>query len=232
MAGFARALCKAAPTQCARLERLARRLGLSHPKVPDVATFASDVQAVESVLRAGPPLAHPVAFYGSSSIRLWTTLAEDFPDVPVANLGFGGSTIAACSWFYYRLVRPLEPRALVFYAGDNDLGHGSSPNRLLEQFELLLAQLDATFPNIPLSVISIKPSPALSKLLPLIAEANRALKARLSGRKNSQFLDVFDVMLANGRPRRELFLEDGLHMNDTGYALWRRVLRAHRSAAF
>ena len=190
------------------------------------------MQEVERALRARPPLPHPVAFYGSSSIRLWPALSEAFPDVPIANLGFGGSTVAACSWFYYRLVRPLEPRALVFYAGDNDLARGSSPSELLAQFELLLAQLDATFPEIPLSVLSIKPSPALTPLLPLVAEANRGLRERILRRNNSHFLNVFDAMLANGRPRRELFTEDGLHMNEAGYALWHQVLSGHRPAAF
>lgn len=215
-----------------RLERIARRLGLARLETLDAADYEPDVQAVESALRTKPPRPHPVAFYGSSSIRLWTTLGEDFPDVPIANLGFGGSTIDACSWFFYRLVRPLEPRALVFYAGDNDLGRGAAPKALLKSFELLLRQVDATFPEIPLSVISIKPSPALVRLLPQIAEANRALKEQLLRRKNGHWLNVFEPMLADGRPRPELFSQDGLHMNDAGYAIWRRVLRESRPGTF
>lgn len=215
-----------------RFERIARRLGLAQLENPDAAGYEPDVQAVERALRATPPPPHPVVFYGSSSIRLWATLSADFPDVPLANLGFGGSTIAACSWFFHRLVRTLEPRALVFYAGDNDLARGASAKELGEAFELLLRQLDETFPKLSLSVISIKPSPALVRLLPLIAEANRELKERLSRRENAHWLNVFDSMLAHGRPRPELFTEDGLHMNDAGYAVWRRVVRASRPGSF
>lgn len=53
-------------------------------------------------------------FYGSSSIRLWETLSTDFSDYKPANLGFGGSTLAACVWFFDRLITPLKPRRIVF----------------------------------------------------------------------------------------------------------------------
>lgn len=68
-----------------------------------------------------------IAFYGSSSIRLWATLASDFPGLSVVNLGFGGATLAACVYFFERLVLPCSPASLVLYAGDNDLGDGRRP---------------------------------------------------------------------------------------------------------
>jgi len=56
----------------------------------------------------------PPVFYGSSSIRLWDTLAEDF-DPRILNLGFGGATLEACDYFFSRLVPPVNPRSLLVY---------------------------------------------------------------------------------------------------------------------
>ena len=87
-------------------------------------SYQGEVAALERRRRAEPPPPGVVAFYGSSSIRLWDSLAEDFFDVPVINLGFGGSTLAACVHYFDRLVVPCKPGALVFYAGENDIGDG------------------------------------------------------------------------------------------------------------
>jgi hypothetical protein len=63
-------------------------------------------------------------FYGSSSITLWDTLYADFKEYKPVNLGFGGSTLAACVWFFEQVVAPYNPEAIILYAGDNDLGDG------------------------------------------------------------------------------------------------------------
>ena len=194
--------------------------------------YESDVQALEDGLRAKPPPANSVAFYGSSSIRLWSTLTGDFPDVPVVNLGFGGSTLAACSWFYWRIVRPVAPRALVLYAGDNDIGDGSPPAHLVSQLQFLLHQVDVTFPDLPVSVLSIKPSPARWHLVARIEEANQGMQRLIVRRNRGLWLNVFDAMLVDGRPRSELFCEDGLHLSAEGYRLWTQIVRQNRPAAF
>jgi lysophospholipase L1-like esterase len=194
--------------------------------------YEPDVVSLERQLVASPPPPEPVVFYGSSTIRLWTTLTADFPDVPTLNLGFGGSTLAACSWFYWRLVRPVAPRAIVLYAGDNDLGDGCPPPDVVQQLGFLIQQVDDTFPDVPVSVISIKPSPARWSLVAEIEEANRGMRALVERRERGVWVDVFRPMLADGHPRLDLFLEDGLHLSAAGYALWRTVLSRHRPAAF
>ncbi len=48
------------------------------------------------------------------------------------NLGFGGSTLAACAWFFDPIVAPVShPQTLILYAGDNDLGDGRHPEEVL-----------------------------------------------------------------------------------------------------
>jgi hypothetical protein len=125
--------------------------------------YEEEVQFMERAAAAGPGPIRPVAFYGSSSIRLWSSLADDLGDVRIVNLGFGGSTLAACAHFFERLVVPRRPASLVLYAGDNDLGDGRSARDVFGSFRALVDQLDARLGPIPFAFISIKPSPARRK---------------------------------------------------------------------
>ena len=79
-----------------------------------------------------------IVFYGSSTFRLWDSLALDFRGLTVSNFGFGGSTLAACVWFFERLFLSTYPTALVVYAGDNDLGDGRHPEEILIFFQQLM----------------------------------------------------------------------------------------------
>lgn len=194
--------------------------------------YEDEVRALEARLCETVTAAPPVVFYGSSSVRQWTSLARDFPDVPVLNCGFGGSTMEACSWFFWRLVPPLKPAALVLYAGDNDLGDGREPPFVLAQLGHLLAQLDRHASALPLILMSIKPSPSRIHLRAHIEATNAGIRAVAEARAHTRYVDVFTPMLRDDRPRSELFLDDGLHLNDAGYRLWRDVLNAERSGIF
>src|SRR4051812_12787153 len=55
------------------------------------AKWEKDIRAFEAADRTSPPPKGAVLFIGASSVRRWTTLAEDFPEVKVSNRGFGGS---------------------------------------------------------------------------------------------------------------------------------------------
>jgi lysophospholipase L1-like esterase len=190
--------------------------------------YEDEVRGVEK--RAKSATQHPVTFYGSSSVRLWTTLAEDFAGVPVLNLGFGGSTLAACAYYFERLALPPAPRSLIVYAGDNDIGDGQSPAAVIASLDDLAAKIDRALPGIPVGYISIKPSPARWELVERIRTVNAAAKALFSSRTDRVYLDVFSAMLSDtGGPRPELFDADGLHMNREGYRLWWQVIGAERN---
>ena len=189
--------------------------------------YEAEVCELEARCLLHPPSPGSVAFYGSSTIRLWAGLPMDFPSVQLVNLGFGGSTLAACSWFFWRLVRPLQPSALVLYAGDNDLGDGASPEQVLDQYRHLERQLEMTRPGAPLAFISIKPSPARWAIREHIETVNALLRQAVEARPSGAWVDVHSAMLdPAGQPRTDLFLEDGLHLSDAGYCVWRECLRA------
>lgn len=190
--------------------------------------YEPEVCDLEREVHAIPPPPGAVVFYGSSSIRLWTSLADDFAGIPVVNRGFGGSTLTACSWFFWRLVRGLPARSIVLYAGDNDLAEGESPQGVLAQLKQLLHQVDLAFGQVPFGFISVKPSPARWHLLDSIDEVNRGARTLVETRRLGVFVDVVPHMISSGQPRAELCEADGLHLSRAGYAVWRELLFRHR----
>ena len=191
--------------------------------------YEAEVRALEHASVNG---SRPPVFYGSSSIRLWNTLAEDF-DPRVLNLGFGGSTLEACDYFFARLVTPLHPRSLLLYAGDNDLGDGRSPEQVLGWFVSLADKVMHSLGPIPFGFVSVKPSPARYSIIDRIRSLNDLVRRDLESRPSAYYVDVYSPMLdPHGKPRPELFLEDGLHLNHDGYRLWSRLLEPHRNQIF
>jgi len=189
--------------------------------------YEPEVNALESHLRSQPPAPGSVAFYGSSSIRRWTTLAEDFPELPIVNLGFGGSTMQACAHFFDRLVAPIRPRSVVLYAGDNDIGDGHSPEAVMLSFGSILAKMRRQLDGTRIVCLAIKPSPARSALGEKILAANRMIAEALAAHPGGTFVDIHQHMLElNGQPRTSLFDEDGLHLSQDGYRLWASLLHA------
>ena len=85
-------------------------------------------------------------------MRLWETLELDIAPLmgksarPPLNLGFGGSTLAACVHYFDRLpgrvIKEHGPlRSLVVYAGENDLGDGKSVADVVDSFFWLHAMV-------------------------------------------------------------------------------------------
>jgi len=189
--------------------------------------FVDEFRSFAEAEARSPAPRHSILFYGSSSIRFWFKLAEDFPEVPVVNRGFGGSTLAECIEEMEQLVFPLQPKAVVLYAGENDLDHGASPERVDGLFREFASRLAARCGPIPLVFVSIKPSPSRAGFMHSVRRANELVLASLKNLPHARFVDVFPLMLdQNGQARRELFTEDMLHLSRTGYLLWRDQVRA------
>ena len=169
-----------------------------------------------------------VLFIGSSSIRMWKTLEQDFAGLPVINRGFGGSQIADSNHFAGRIVHPYKPRQIVLYAGDNDVAGGKSPETVLADFQQFLKTVRAKLPKVRVSFIAIKPSLSRWKLSGKMAMANSLVRDACGKDKRLDYIDIWQPMLDdNGKPRPDLFLGDGLHLNAKGYALWTSIVKPH-----
>ena len=191
--------------------------------------YEAEVRELERAQAGRVAGERPPVFYGSSSMRLWETLAEDV-DPRVLNLGFGGSTLEACDHFFARLIPPVRPRSLLLYAGDNDLGDGRSVDEVFGWYRSLAGKVEREAGAIPFGFLSIKPSPARWPIVERIRRLNELVREDMEARGRGYYVDVFSAMLdAEGAPRAELFQADGLHLSREGYRLWARLLEPHRN---
>lgn len=189
--------------------------------------FENEIQAFAHADAQAPLPREPVLFYGSSSIRLWTTLTEDFAGLAVVNRAFGGSTLRECVAEMERLVFPIEPRAIVLYAGDNDLDQGARPEEVAELLEEFVSAVDDRLGLVPIAFLSIKTSPARMWNVVNIRRTNDLIAAMLAQWPQVRFLDLLPLMSQpDGAPCREFFAEDGLHLSAAGYRLWAPRVRA------
>lgn len=183
------------------------------------------VEELESRLEGSEVETGKTVFYGSSSFRLWENVNTDLADDQIINLAFGGSTMEACQYYFERVVLPYAPSKMVIYAGDNDIGNGRLPEEILESFTKLYHKIRNNFKDIPLTFLSIKPSPSRWDQVEKIKNTNRKIKDFISADIQCKYIDIFEPMLdKNKKVKEELFIEDGLHMNAAGYAIWSEVM--------
>ena len=193
---------------------------------PHSAQWEPAIRAFEASDKTNPPPANAVLFIGSSSVRLWKSLAADFPEHKVINRGFGGSHLSDSVAFVDRIIIPYKPKLVVLYAGDNDIAAGKSPEIVAADFKSFERKIHNALPQTRVAFLSIKPCPAREKYLDLVKAANRLIADYITTNSNLTYVDLFTPMLGvDGRPRADLCLKDGLHPNAQGYALWSSILK-------
>lgn len=192
---------------------------------PQKDPWESTIAEFERDYRENPPQPGGILFLGSSSIRLWD-LDKYFPDLPVLNRGFGGSQIGDSVRHAHRIVYPAAPSTLVFYAGDNDVAAGKGAHRVIYDYGSFVKHVHSRLPECRIIFIAIKPSLARWNLVETMREANRGIEKLTKTDPRLFFVDVDTPMIGeDGRPRPELFVDDGLHLSAEGYELWSSLLR-------
>ena len=190
---------------------------------PDV--YADDIKAFQESDRINPPAPGGILFLGSSSIRGWD-LEKFFSGMQALNRGYGGSYISDSIYYADQILIPYEPRFVVFYAGDNDLAAGKNPEQVFNDYKEIAAIIARNLPETNFIFVAIKPSIARFNLIEDIRLVNGWVKDYCAGNPRLLFLDIDAPMLGeDGKPNPDLFKEDGLHMNDSGYAIWSDLLR-------
>lgn len=194
----------------------------------EVGTLLPFDRALPSAKRFG------VVFYGSSSIVMWSTLAQDFPDYTTLNRGFGGSTLLQCYHQFKRIVYPLEPSIFIIYAGENDIAGGQQPIIVQSIFRQLVVKIRHFYPYTPIGFISLKPSPSrVSKMAQMNDTNNRIRQDIQLLYPLVTFINIWpDMLLPNGQPNPDLFISDNLHMNAKGYAIWTKAVANYLQSVF
>ena len=189
--------------------------------------FETAIRAFEKADQTSPPPTNAILFIGSSSIRLWTNLAHDFPGKPVFNRGFGGSHISDAVHYVDRIVIPYWPRLIVFYAGGNDIHAGKTPEQVLGDFKAFVVKVHRQLPKVRIHFISIAPNPSRWKEVAKVKAANQLIADYISTNKSLTFIDVFSAMLGTDGLPRDIYRADKLHMNLQGYEIWTKIIGPH-----
>ena len=168
-----------------------------------------------------------VLFAGSSTFTNWGTLKTDFPDSKILNRSFGGSWMTDLIYYFNQVVAPYTPSQVVLYEGDNDLyGTSKTAEGFMEDVITMTRMINIYFPNAKILLVSIKPSPSRASIFPTYLQANALMKSYADKYDNIEYADTWTPMLnANGNPDTSLFGPDMLHMNTSGYAIWKSVLK-------
>lgn len=189
------------------------------------------MKAFEEADAKSPTPRGGTVFVGSSSIRLWK-LDQSFPNSGYLNRGFGGSEIADSIEHIETLVLKHKPRVVVMYAGDNDIAKKKSPETVANDFATFAARLHESLPQTKLFYIAVKPSIKRWNLITEVNAANALIANKCASDPNLIFVDIATPMLGDdGKPRPELFVEDGLHMSPAGYEIWTAALLEKFKAA-
>ncbi len=194
------------------------------PYDDDPARFASELAAIAHWDAKNSHPENAVLFVGSSSIRMWET-ATAFPEMTVINRGFGGAQISDVIHYYDQVVKPFDPRMIVFYCGDNDVAARKSAERVLDDYQDFVSRVGADFGEIPIVYLPIKPSLMRWALWPEMNRANQLIARYCDSRKQLYHVATDSVLLTDiGLPDSAVFVEDGLHLNEEGYRRWREVV--------
>jgi len=192
--------------------------------------FWEDIQDFKEADSAAPPPKNAILFVGSSSFTMWKDVQKYFPAYKIINRGFGGSTLLDQVRYVNDIVVPYKPKQVIIYCGENDLASSDTVdgNDVARRFQRLFTLIRNKFPKVQVSYISMKPSPSRELLLKKMRNGNDQIKKFLSTKKRTAFIDVYKDMIDDeGKPRTDIFLDDNLHMNKAGYAIWKKAIEPY-----
>ncbi|NPA10229.1 MAG: G-D-S-L family lipolytic protein [Chlorobi bacterium] len=192
--------------------------------------FWQDIQNFKKLDLENPPAKNAILLVGSSSFTKWTDVANYFPDKTIINRGFGGSRLTDLNDYADDLLNPYQPKQIIIYCGENDFADNDKlkADVVVERFKAFYKKIRAKFPKIEVDYISIKYSPSREKLWPQMKEANKKIADFMKKQPNAEFIDITKVMQdENGNVRKDLFVEDMLHMTPEGYRLWTSVMNPY-----
>lgn len=200
--------------------------GILHAQDP--LRFADEVGAIKQKYDTlWDPGRKTVVFTGSSSIRLWKDLPDLFPEHQIINTGFGGSLTSDLLAFSDDLIIRYQPRKVFIYEGDNDLHLDKKPSLILEEIKVLIKKIRAANPSTRIVLIAAKPSLVRWHLKRRYKRFNRKLKRLCRNDVGLDYANTWTIMLDGNKPREDLFIADGLHMNEEGYKLWYDLIKTY-----
>lgn len=192
---------------------------------PDPKRFEKDIIQFEKEDSVMPPPKEAVLFIGSSSIVLWKTLKNDFPEIQMINRGFGGSHTHDLLYYFNRIVIPYKPKLIVYYAGTNDIAKGTKPEVIAYHTERFIQKVDSFLPGSKVIVLSNTLAVRRKHLVNEFNQTNLLLQEMIKKYPNAIYTNVSkNILNEKGMPRPECFVSDSLHLSPIGYNEWKNSL--------
>jgi lysophospholipase L1-like esterase len=196
--------------------------------LPEVTSWESDIRTFEHMdsVETYPP--NSILFAGSSSIRMWSTLARDMAPYPVIQRGYGGARLSDLAVYARRIIYPHPCRAIVMFVANDITGNkdDKSPEEVSRLFKYVLQTIRRKLPDIPVFWIETTPTALRWEVWPQISQANKLIKAACEADKNTYFITTdFAFLNDSGLPNENLFQSDRLHLNAEGYAVWTKIIK-------
>ena len=108
------------------------------------------------------------------------------------------------------------------------LSGGKLSEQVSVDFERFVRGVHAKLPQTRILYIGIKPSPLRWLQVDRMRLANDIMKAICQRDDRLAYLDLDNPMLGwDEKPRRDLYVEDGLHLSPQGYQLWTAAIRPY-----
>lgn len=167
-------------------------------------------------------------FTGSSTIRMWSTLEETFPEENLINTGFGGSKASDLERHLFPLVIKFEPSRVFIYEGDNDLWAGVEVADILTSLDNIVTRIHLINPEVEIFLIGAKPSPSRWEKKANYQIFNQKLSEYCLAKEKVEFVDTWTALTnPDGSPRPELYIKDQLHLNQDGYVIWAGIFAGY-----
>ncbi len=201
---------------------------LDAPWEPDykIDRFESSIVAFEKKDAENMPAPDGMVFTGSSSFTKWLSAGEDLAPLPIINRGFGGSTLPEVIYYADRTIFKYNPKTVVIYCENDMFGSkAKSPEQVRDAYVHLTKMIHEKAPKASIYAISLKPSPSRWAKRADTEKANRLIQDFIKTDRKHHYINVWAVMLKNGRPDGSIFLKDSLHMNAEGYKRWIQVVK-------
>ena len=167
-----------------------------------------------------------IVFSGSSSIRFWIDLDKDFIEYDILNRGFGGSIFSDLNYFINELIIKHNPDLIVLYEGDNDIAFNIPTKYIYDDFKKSYELIRKKNENVPIIYIAPKPSPARWDKKDEFDKLNNLIKEFCKIKQKTYYFDTWSIMIDNeGNIPKKYFWRDMLHMNKSGYQIWKKNLK-------
>lgn len=193
--------------------------------------FWNEIQEFKKQDIQNPPPKNAILLVGSSSFTMWTDVQKYFPDKTIINRGFGGSRLADLNYYSKELLNPYQPKQIIIYCGENDIAYDkekTTATTTFKRFKKFYKTIRSKYPDIEVDYISMKRSPSREHLWPEMKKGNAKIERFMNRKPNAEYIDIVKPMEdSNGNVRKDLFLDDMLHMKPSGYEIWARTMKPY-----